>query len=339
MSRLSPLSLRDTASYLPKAVIDNGFYQCALTGSAPHPLFRGTRLRHHIAPGERAADMIAHAAQKLIDRQHLDPARDIDVLLTNVSLPDQPFTGCGAAVAQLIGARPRHILDLSNGDCVSFLLMLEQARALFTATGARSALICNAQTAGGRIFNHPASRSLPQSALPGDGAGVAYVVADDSAPLLSLLTQSYPENANELRLQAADRDWWAPGSGALNVDFSMPTIAAIIWRANQLMPRVLNEALQMAGLQPSDVACLVTNQPNRTLLRNWREAMQLAPERHANTFDEHGDLFGAALPIGIERARDDGVLEPGEILLLGGFSHAGDYAAAAALRWPDSLCC
>lgn len=330
---MAPLSLRDTASYLPQAVIDNGYYGPDRLEAA-HPMLRGTRLRHHIAPGERAADMIARAAQRLIKRQGLDPARDIELLFTNVSVPDQPIGGCGAMVAQLIGARPRHIIDIANGGCVSFLFMLEQARALFTATGASSALICNAQTAAGRIFSHPANRRLPQSALPGDGAGVAYVVADDSAPLLSLRTHAYPEHADEIGLSAPGRDWWEPGHGALTIDLSLPKLATLVCRGTELVPRVLSEALHAARLQPQDVACLITTQPNRTLLRSWREALDIAPERHVHTFDEHGNLFGAALPIALERAREDGVLSPGEVVLLGGFSNAGDYAAAAALRWP-----
>ena len=54
------------------------------------------------------------------------------------------------------------------------------------------------------------------------------------------------------------------------------------------------------------------------------------------TFYEHGNLFGAAMPICLERANDDGKLEDGSVVVLGGFSHAGDYAAAAAIRWREA---
>jgi 3-oxoacyl-[acyl-carrier-protein] synthase-3 len=40
-------------------------------------------------------------------------------------------------------------------------------------------------------------------------------------------------------------------------------------------------------------------------------------------------LFGAAIPVCIERARQTGRLVNGNTVALGGFSHAGDYAAAA----------
>jgi 3-oxoacyl-[acyl-carrier-protein] synthase-3 len=326
------ISLADVASYLPDKVVDNAYF----TGDpdAPtHPMFRGTRLRRHIAPDQFASEMIARAGRKIVERMNLDPERDIDVIVTNVSLPDQPFTGCGAVVAKRLGARPRHILDMANGGCISFVFMLEQVRALFAAGSAKTALICNAQTAAGRIFAHEVNRKLPQSAVPGDGCGVAYVVADDRAPLLSLVTRNYPDHAEDMSVGADGRAWWEPGGNPLTVDFNESKLSAIVRRGNRLVPQVLREALDQARLAPSDVGCLVTNQPNRLFLRNWRESVELPEHKHVDTFDEYGNLFGAALPIGIERARDSGALTPGCVLLLGGFSHAGDYAAALALRW------
>jgi 3-oxoacyl-[acyl-carrier-protein] synthase-3 len=82
-----------------------------------------------------------------------------------------------------------------------------------------------------------------------------------------------------------------------------------------------------------DIDVLVTNQPNPVFLRNWRESLQLAPEDHVHTFEEHGNLFGAAIPISLERAAALGKLTPGANVVLGGFSHAGDYAGAAVLTW------
>ena len=47
---------------------------------------------------------------------------------------------------------------------------------------------------------------------------------------------------------------------------------------------------------------------------------------------EH-EQFGAALPICLEEALHTGQLKDRSNLVLGGFSHAGDFAAAAVVRW------
>jgi 3-oxoacyl-[acyl-carrier-protein] synthase-3 len=83
-----------------------------------------------------------------------------------------------------------------------------------------------------------------------------------------------------------------------------------------------------------ELALLVTNQPNPIFVRNWREALELAPAMHHDTFDRYGNLFGAALPINLEDALACGKLARGGKLALAGFSHAGDYSAAALIDWP-----
>ena len=67
----------------------------------------------------------------------------------------------------------------------------------------------------------------------------------------------------------------------------------------------------------------------RDFLRSWREGLNVSAERHVDTFEEYGNLFGAAVPINVARASDRGLLKKGLPVALGGFSHAGDYAAAA----------
>jgi 3-oxoacyl-[acyl-carrier-protein] synthase III len=57
------------------------------------------------------------------------------------------------------------------------------------------------------------------------------------------------------------------------------------------------------------------------------------PERHVSTFERHGNLFGAALPLCLEEAIESGQLKNDSHLVLGGFAHAGDFAAAAVVHW------
>jgi 3-oxoacyl-[acyl-carrier-protein] synthase-3 len=59
---------------------------------------------------------------------------------------------------------------------------------------------------------------------------------------------------------------------------------------------------------------------------------------HHDTFDRLGNLFGAGIPINLEDALASSKLRPGSLVCLAGFSHAGDYGAAAVLRWqPTAL--
>ena len=104
-------------------------------------------------------------------------------------------------------------------------------------------------------------------------------------------------------------------------------------RGNRLVPEVALAVCDRIGMKPKDLDLLVTNQPNRLFLRNWREALELPRERHRDTFDECGNLFGAGIPVTLDAAISDGQLKAGDVVMMAAFAHAGDFAGAAAVRW------
>jgi 3-oxoacyl-[acyl-carrier-protein] synthase-3 len=278
--------------------------------------------------------MIERATSRLVAKLNLDPVKDIDIVFTNVTIPDQPFTGCGAEVAHRIGSRGRWVVDLHNTGCVAFIYMLELAGILMQQTDARGALLCNVQNAAGRIFSQPGVRLTSQAPVPGDGCGVGYVAVSDVSPVLAVLHRTHGEFASDMVVSADDgRRYWEPGMSPFKVAFTEERVASIITRGNRLVPEVIAEGCVAASVQPRDIDLLITNQPNPIFLRNWREALELPPEAHHDTYNKYGNLFGAAIPINLEDAFDHGKLSSGDLLALGGFSHAGDYSAAALIRW------
>jgi 3-oxoacyl-[acyl-carrier-protein] synthase III len=99
------------------------------------------------------------------------------------------------------------------------------------------------------------------------------------------------------------------------------------------VPEVSYAVCDRIGRKPKDVDLLVTNQPNRVFLRNWREALELPKERHVDTFDECGNLFAAGIPVNLDTAISSGKLKKGDVVLMSAFAHAGDFAGAAAVQW------
>jgi 3-oxoacyl-[acyl-carrier-protein] synthase-3 len=330
---MKTVSLVGAASYLPRRVVDNSFFQQS-DDEPTHPMFRGVRQRHHVEPDETAEMMIVEAARKLADRLNVDLTREVDILLTNVTTPDQPFMGCGAAVGKALGCRPDWILDLHNGGCVSFIHMIAQAQALMTCHGAKTALLCNVQNAAGRLFAQEETRKLKQALIPGDGCGVAYLTASNCSPVEAVVQRNHCEYAGDMAVVRSDQSrWWEPSMAHPYVDFTEAKMAQIIGRGNRIVPEAIREACRRADLPTDEIGTLITNQPNRIFLRNWREALQVPPERHVSTFERHGNLFGAALPVCLEEAIESGQLKNGSRLVLGGFAHAGDFAAAAVVHW------
>ena len=100
----------------------------------------------------------------------------------------KPFSdvGCGGMLVDLgamymvLPGPPGRLLDHVEQKNIS----LAQVQMLMTCQGAKTALICNVQNAAGRMFAQEETRKMKQAPIPGDGCGVAYVVASDQSPVM-----------------------------------------------------------------------------------------------------------------------------------------------------------
>src|SRR6202048_3516122 len=330
------VSLTDVSSYLPGKPVGADYYAQSAGSDdlAANLMFRAPKFRHHVGPDETAIDMVERAAQGLIERHGRDVIANVDVLITHAQMPDVPFYGGGGGIAHRLGMRPNWVLDLHNGGCAAFVLGLKVARNLLASGEGQTALIAVAQNAAGQGFGQPTGRRKAQASVPGDGAAVGLVTLSDESPILDIECRTYGEFAGDMTL-AVDppRKWWQPGSGELHIGFNGSKISRVLARGNRQVPEVAYAVCDRIGMKPKDLDLLVTNQPNRVFLRNWREALELPKERHRDTFDECGNLFAAGIPINLDRAISEGQLKKGDVVLMAAFAHAGDFAGAAAVKW------
>ncbi|MGV0715643.1 3-oxoacyl-[acyl-carrier-protein] synthase III C-terminal domain-containing protein [Mycolicibacterium sp. XJ662] len=330
------VSLLDIATYLPGEPIGASYYAQFAESDAlrDNVMFRAPRYRHHVGQDETAVDMVERAAAGLVQRHGADVIAGIDVLITHTQLPDMPFYGAGGAVAYRLGMKPNWVLDLHNGGCAAFVLGMQLARQLLVSGAGQTALIAVAQNAAGQVFDQPSVRRKAQAAVPGDGAAVGLVAVSEHSPILDVECRTYGEFAGDMTI-AVDppRKWWQPGSGEGYIGFTESKITKVLARGNRQVPEVSYAVCDRIGVKPKDLDLLVTNQPNRVFLRNWREALELPKERHVDTFEECGNLFAAGIPINLDRAVTEGRLQAGDVVMMAAFAHAGDFAGAAAVRW------
>jgi 3-oxoacyl-[acyl-carrier-protein] synthase-3 len=330
------VSLIDVSTYLPGEPIGTDYY-ANFAGSdelRDSLMFRAPRFRHHVAEDETAIDMVELAAQGLVERHGPDTIANVDVLITHTQMPDMPFYGGGGGMAHRLGMKPNWVLDLHNGGCAAFVLGLNVARQLLASGQGQTALVAVAQNAAGQIFDQPGVRRKAQAAVPGDGAAVGLLAVSEQSPILGVECRTYGEYAGDMTI-AIDppRKWWQPGPGEGYIGFTESKITKVLARGNRQVPEVALAVCDRIGVKSKDLDMLVTNQPNRVFLRNWREALELPKERHRDTFDECGNLFAAAIPINLDRAITEGQLEAGDLVMMAAFAHAGDFAGAAAVRW------
>jgi 3-oxoacyl-[acyl-carrier-protein] synthase-3 len=330
------VSLVDVSTYLPGEPIGTDYYAQFSSSDElrDNLMFRAPRFRHHVGDGETAVDMVERAAAGLIERHGHDAIAGVDVLITHTQMPDTPFYGGGGQMAHRLGMKPGTVIDLHNGGCAAFVLGLKLARQQLILGEGRTALIAIAQNAAGQIFDQEGVRRKAQASVPGDGAAVGLLTLSDDSPILDVQCRTYPEYAGDMTLSIEPfRKWWQPGPGEGFIGFTESKITKVLARGNRQVPEVALAVCDRIGLAAKDIGLLVTNQPNRVFLRNWREALELPPERHRDTFDECGNLFAAGIPLNLDRALSDGEVKSGDVVMMAAFAHAGDFAGAAAVRW------
>ena len=334
---MNAVSLIDVSTYLPGPPISADYYAQFLDGAdvlRDNVMFRAPRFRHHVAPDETAIDMVERAAVDLRERHGNDVLSDVDVLITHTQLPDMPFYGGGGGMAHRLGMKPNWVIDLHNGGCAAFVLALKLARTLLATGEGRTALIAVAQNAAGQVFEQETVRRRAQATVPGDGAAVGLVTASGESPILDVECRTYGEFAGDMTITTdPPRKWWQAGPGEGCIGFTESKITKVLARGNRQVPEVSYAVCDRIGIAPSELNLLVTNQPNRVFLRNWREALELPQERHVDTFDDYGNLFAAGIPVNLDRALRDGKCKHGDVALMAAFAHAGDFAGAAAVVW------
>ncbi|WP_067539745.1 3-oxoacyl-ACP synthase III family protein [Nocardia crassostreae] len=333
---MNAVSLIDVAGYLPENIVPADYFAQYADPEdvTANIMFKAPKFRRHIAAGETPADMAERAVAPILARQGRDVLGEIDILIVHTQLPETAIVGNGGEVAARLGIRPEWLIDLHNGGCAAFVHGMKLARQLLLGSAARAALVVTVQNAAGQVFTQEQVRGKPQAAIPGDGAGAGLLVKSGDSPILDIETKHLPEFAGQMTVIAdPPRRYWEAGSGQMHVGFTESRIAKVLGRGNRIVPEVAHAVCGRLGVRSDELDLLVTNQPNRAFLRNWRDALLLPPERHPDTFDECGNLFAAGIPVTFDRAVDEGRAPAGSLVMFAGFAHAGDFAAAAAVRW------
>ena len=132
------------------------------------------------------------------------------------------------------------------------------------------------------------------------------------------------------------RLYWEPGTSEMDIYFDAAKAEAIIDRGSKILPAAVQAACDNAGISIREVSKLITNQPNRMLLRNWSTALGVSADDHLETFDSYGNMFGAAAPVTLDAAAKSGKLDDGSIVVVAGFAGAGEMAGASVIEWHSS---
>ena len=292
-------------SYLPERVVTNEELASFVDTSDEWIRQRtGIAQRHIVAEGEKTSDLACNAAQQALDRAGLD-AGDIDLIIIATSTPDDTFPSTATKVQHQLGAHGAVAFDV-QAVCAGFVYALDVADAMLTAGRGRRALVIGAESFS-KILDW-SDRST--CVLFGDGAGAVILERGDAS-------SGYGVLATKLHADGAHRDILYVDGGPS----SSGVVGHVRMEGNKVfrhavdkLSSVMDEVLEAAGMQVSDVDWLVPHQANIRIIEGMQKKMGLPDDRVVKTVSQHANTSAASIPLALSAAVGDGRIQDGHVL-------------------------
>jgi 3-oxoacyl-[acyl-carrier-protein] synthase-3 len=310
-----------TGSALPARKVDNAELAATVDTTDEWIVSRtGIRSRHIAGEGETTATLAAAAARAALEQAGLE-ASEIDLIVLATATPDQTFPSSATKVQAMLGIDDCIAFDV-HAVCTGFLYALSVADSMLRSGNAKSALVIGAETFS-RILDW---EDRATCVLFGDGAGALVLRAAEGESGI-LATRLHADGRHNDMLFVDGGPSTTGTVGKLRMKGREVFRHAVINLAD-----VLNEVLEVAGLDASDVDWVVPHQANARILDATAKKIGVPAEKVVVTVDRHANTSAASVPLALDVAVRDGRIQRGDIIVLeamgGGFTWG-----AAALKY------
>jgi 3-oxoacyl-(acyl-carrier-protein) synthase III len=329
--------LAGVAVHLPERVLDNAAVEDEVARASdgfipPAGLIRrlaGVTARHVMPDDWQASDLAVAAAGKLLAETGT-AADDIDLLIFAAASQDMAEPATAHIVAAKLGLGCP-VLDVKNA-CNSVLNAIELADALVAAGRYQRILIASGESPSRAIRWRV--RDLGQYLASFAG----YTLSDAGA---ALLLEPGTDTGVLACAFTADSSAWSvgtlPGGGSAHPRSEEHTYFQIdgvrLRKAFEAIgPALPQRTLARLGLGWDDFAVVAVHQVSLDYLEIFRSTLDIPADRLVVTLPHHGNVASVSLPLQLVRARDEGRIDPGDLVALVGLA-GGVSLGIAVLRW------
>lgn len=274
----------------------------------------GIRSRRVAADHERLETHAAECARAALARAGLDPF-DVDLVIVATTTSDEVMPGTAPLVAHALGATRAGAFDV-NSACTGFLSALAIAAGQIEAGRVASAVVIGADLMS-RITD-PDDRST--AAVFADGAGAIVLLAtEDGGRIGPVVLGSDGAGAHHIYVPRSDGKIRMRGHETFREAVTRLTLCT-------------HQATRAAGLRLDEIDLFVYHQANGRILSAVGDRLGLDPERVVDCIAQYGNTCAATLPLALAFSEREGLLEPGDRVLLGAFG-AGFTWGATVIEW------
>jgi 3-oxoacyl-[acyl-carrier-protein] synthase-3 len=306
-----------TGHYLPEKVMTNNDWARLVDTSDEWITTRsGIKERHFVSDGEATSDMVTTAATRAIEDAGIDK-NDIDIIVVGTISPDNAYPSTGNWVQKKLDMPTVPSFDISAA-CSGFLYGIIIADSFIRSGTANTILVAGAEIMS-RIINW---EDRTTCVLFGDGAGAAVVTAsqDDNRGILSSCWGSDGNLGNLLKQPA--------GGSAMpaSMDTVQQKLHTVHMKGNEVykhavlrMQQAAIKAIELANLTSADIDLYIPHQANIRIIDATIKRAGIPLEKTYINIDKIANISSATIPIGLDQARKEGRIKPGDTVLMSSF--------------------
>jgi 3-oxoacyl-[acyl-carrier-protein] synthase-3 len=275
----------------------------------------GVHERRWAADGDSVATIATAAGRRALASAEVEAA-ELDLVLVATVSPDDILPNAAPLVATELGAHRAGAMDV-GAACTGFLSALSLATAQVEGGRAENVLVIGADVLS--RFVDRADRGT--SAIFADGAGAAVVSPANGAggQIGDIVLRCDGLGGPSIRASHDDKIIRMQGHDTFKA-------------AVQRMSEATLDAVDRAGLTLGEIDLFVYHQANIRILRAVAEKLELDESRVIDCIDRYGNSSSATLPIAMCDARERGMLDRGDNVLLAAFG-AGFTWGAGVIEW------
>ncbi len=295
----------------------------------------GIEERRWIEPGMTNAAMGHEAAVQALKDAQKTP-EDIDAIIYATLSPDHFFPGCGVMIQKsLCPGKTVPALDIKN-QCSGFLYALSVADAWIKSGIYNCVLIVGGEIHSTGLDQSPEGRDI--GVLFGDGAGAVIVEPTDKTGDGILVTKLHSEGEHLEKLwchgpSSSDFPRLIKGSQVIGESYFPSMDGRFVFKnAVTRMCEVMVESCQSIGVKVKDIDFVVAHQANLRINSMVLEQLEVPAHKTLNTLQKYGNTTAATLPIGLQEAKEGGLLKPGQLVAMVAFG-SGFTWGATLIRW------
>jgi 3-oxoacyl-[acyl-carrier-protein] synthase-3 len=307
-----------TGSYLPANLVTNAELATRVDTSDEWIRARtGICQRYMAAPEQTSSALAFESAQRAIASAGITPD-DIGLIIVATSTPDFIFPSTACLLQGKLGIKRCPAFDV-QAVCSGFIYALDIADKFIRSGSCKYALVVGAE-----VF----SRLLDWSdrgtcVLFGDGSGAVVLGASETPGVHASVLHADGSQAGILSTPGQ-----ICGGEILGDPFVRMDGQAVFKFAVRVLDEVAREALDLCGMQPSDVDWLIPHQANVRILEATAKKLGIDTARVVVTVDQHANTSAASIPLALDVAVRDGRIKPGQKILLEGVGGGFTWGAA-----------